>query len=96
MRKLKDMLRLRAAGLTVRQISISLRFSVGVVSKYLQLAEQAGLIWPLPDDLDDSGLEAATWESRSHRYGEQRRPRRRDECLRDAAPRSRLSRRATE
>jgi transposase len=60
MRKLKDTLRLRAAGLTIRQISASLRLSVGVVSKYLSLASRAELTWPLPDHLvDDDALERA-------------------------------------
>src|SRR5215469_13175192 len=56
MRQIKDILRLRHdAGLTLREIARSLNISVGVVSKYLQLAA-AGITWPPPDDLDEDAL----------------------------------------
>jgi len=47
MRKIREVLRLRASGLSQHQISRSLRLSVGVVNKYIKLANQAGLSWPL-------------------------------------------------
>lgn len=72
MRKLKDTLRLRAAGLTVRQISRSLRISTGVVSKYLQLAHRAGLSWPLPDHFDDATLERTIYGVAPHPTGASR------------------------
>lgn len=57
MYQIKDILRLRyAAGLSQREIARSLSISVGVVSKYLQLAAVAGIRWPLPDDLDEQAL----------------------------------------
>jgi transposase len=57
MRQIKEMLRLRhVTQLSVRAIARSLNVSVGVVSKYLQLAAQAGLGWPLPDELDEAAL----------------------------------------
>jgi transposase len=57
MRQIKDILRLRHdAGLTLREIARSLNISVGVVSKYLQLAAAAGITWPPPDDLDEDAL----------------------------------------
>ena len=47
MRQIKDILRLRHdAGLSLREIARSLNLSVGVVSKYLQLAAVAGIGWP--------------------------------------------------
>ena len=59
MRKIKDVLRLKyEAGLSCRQIAASLKLSVGVISKYAKAAEAAGLLWPLPDGLDDTALEA--------------------------------------
>ena len=59
MRKIKDVLRLKyEADLSCRQIAASLKLSVGVISKYTQAAEAAGLPWPLPDGLDDSTLAA--------------------------------------
>ena len=52
MRHIKDILRLRYdAGLSLREIARSLHLSVGVVSKYLQLAAEAGIGWPPPADL---------------------------------------------
>jgi transposase len=59
MRKIRETLRLRAAGLSIRQIAASLVVSIGVVSKYLELAAAAGLGWPLPESLDDSALQRA-------------------------------------
>ena len=57
MRQLKELLRLKyAAGLSHRQIATSLNISTGVVSKYVHLAEVAGLRYPLPDDIDDARL----------------------------------------
>lgn len=55
--KIKDILRLRHdAGLSLREIARSLNLSLGVVSKYLQLAAAAGLGWPLPAELDEGSL----------------------------------------
>lgn len=57
MRKLREILRLRyECKLSTRQISRSTRVSVGAVNKYLKRFEDAGLIWPLPDDMDDTAL----------------------------------------
>src|SRR5258706_14238675 len=57
MRHIKDILRLRYdAGLSLREIARSLHLSVGVVSKYLQLAAEAGIGWPPPADLDEQAL----------------------------------------
>lgn len=58
MRKIRDVLRYRhSAGLSLDAIAKALKLSKGVVAKYVRLAGAAGLTWPLPDDLDDSGLE---------------------------------------
>ena len=58
MRKIRDVLRYRhSAGLSLDAIARSLNLSKGVVAKYVRLAHAAGLTWPLPDDLDDAGLE---------------------------------------
>ena len=59
MRKIKDVLRLKFdADLSCRQIAASLKLSVGVISKYINAAEEAGLSWPLPEGMDESTLEA--------------------------------------
>jgi len=58
MRKIRDVLRYRhSAGLSLEATARALNLSKGVVAKYLRLASAAGLSWPLPDELDDSGLE---------------------------------------
>jgi transposase len=57
MRQIKDILRLKHdAGLSLREIARSLNLSVGVVSKYLQLAAAAGIGWPPPTELDEEAL----------------------------------------
>ena len=57
MRQIKDILRLKHdAGLSLREIARSLNLSIGVVSKYLQLAAAAGIGWPPPADLDEEAL----------------------------------------
>ncbi len=57
MRKFKDVLRLKfEAGLSQRQIASALNLSVGVVNKYLNAAQAAGITWPPPDDLSESQL----------------------------------------
>ena len=57
MRKIRDVLRLRlAAGLSIRQIKDSTKISVGAIQKLLRKADELGLSWPLPDELDDCRL----------------------------------------
>ena len=59
MRKIRELLRLRwEHHLPQRVISQSLGLSQGSISDYLSRARRAGLIWPLPDTLDDASLEA--------------------------------------
>jgi transposase len=57
MRKFKDVLRLKyEAGLSQRQIASALHLSLGVVNKYLNAAQAAGITWPPPEDLSESQL----------------------------------------
>ncbi len=57
MRKLRDILRLRLdAGLSYRQIQASTKVSVGLIQKLMTQAEELGLTWPLPPELDDNQL----------------------------------------
>jgi transposase len=58
MRKIKEFLRLRAAGLSNRVIARSLGISHSTVRQYRQRVEAAGLAWPLPAELSDRALEA--------------------------------------
>jgi transposase len=56
MHKIRELLRLAAAGLSQPQIARVLEISLGVVNKYLQAARRAELGWPLPEDLSDAQL----------------------------------------
>jgi len=62
MRKIGDALRFRSGGLTLREIAISLGVGRSTVSEYLKRAEDAGLSWPLPDDVVESDLEARLFQ----------------------------------
>ncbi len=58
MRKIREVLRLKwAHDLSIRKIAQSCGISRPGVDEYLRRAKNAGLSWPLPDDLDDSRLE---------------------------------------
>jgi len=59
MRKVREVLRLRfGLGLFQSQIARSCSIGQATVHRYLQKAAAAGLSWPLPEELDDSRLEA--------------------------------------
>ncbi|SFQ79366.1 hypothetical protein SAMN05421764_1285 [Donghicola eburneus] len=58
MRRIRDVLRLKfAQGLSERAIATSLGLGKGSVGTYVRRAREAGLGWPLPEGLDDDGLE---------------------------------------
>ncbi|MCE6949669.1 hypothetical protein LAZ29_01810 [Cereibacter sphaeroides] len=57
MRKIKDVLRLHAAGRSARQIGASVGVGRSTVGEYLRRADVAGLSWPLPEELDEEELE---------------------------------------
>src|SRR5438309_9937465 len=57
MRRIREVLRLRHQGLTERVIARMLGVSNGVVHGYVRRARLAGLAWPLPEGIDDEGLE---------------------------------------
>lgn len=63
MRKIADALRLRAGGLTLREIAISLGIGRSTVGEYLRRADLIGLSWPLPDGISDSDLECRLFAS---------------------------------
>ena len=59
MRTIIEVLRLKYdAGLSHEKIARACGLSKGVVSKYVSLAQVAGLTWPLPDGTDEAALEA--------------------------------------
>jgi len=57
MRKIKEVLRLRAQGLSNRAIARSLKIPRTTVRRYSTRAQEAGLSWPLPEGLTESALE---------------------------------------
>ena len=58
MRQLREILRLHfEAGLSERQIARICLVGKGTVRRYLKRVAAAGLVWPLPADLDDASLE---------------------------------------
>src|SRR3981081_3589396 len=58
MRQVGEVLRLNAQGFSYRRIGQSVGISASTVQGYLERAQQAGLSWPPPDDLDDTAIEA--------------------------------------
>ena len=56
-RKIRDVLRLSAAGMSKRQIAASLGVSATAAGECTRRARRAGLAWPLPDELSDEELE---------------------------------------
>lgn len=64
MRKLREILRLRfETGLSVRQIGVVLRTSPTTVSEYLRRLEEAGIGWPLANDVTDEEIERRLFPS---------------------------------
>ena len=57
MRKIHDVLRLHAGGLSKRRIAVGLNIGRAAVGDYLRRARRAGLAWPLPEGLSDEALE---------------------------------------
>src|SRR5882762_9805338 len=58
MRSVREILRLKAEGLSDRAIARSTRLARSTVSDYTGRAVAAGLSWPLPEGLTDTALEA--------------------------------------
>jgi transposase len=57
-RRIMEVLRLTAQGLSYRQIGQSVGISASTIQGYVKRAQSAGLSWPLPDGLDGLALEA--------------------------------------
>ena len=57
-RKIRDMLRLSAAGMSKRMIAAGHCIGATATGECLRRAREAGVGWPLPDDMTDAGLEA--------------------------------------
>ena len=64
MRKIREVLRLRAEGFTEREIARSVGCARSSVQICLWRAEQAGVSWPLAPDQDEARLEALLYPRR--------------------------------
>jgi hypothetical protein len=51
MRKIRDLLRLSAAGMSKRKIAAALGVGATAAGECIRRARRAGLTWPLPDEL---------------------------------------------
>ena len=56
MRKIRDVLRLSAEGLSTRQMASSLAIGRTTLRGYLDRARDAGVSWPLPPEMSDAEL----------------------------------------
>src|SRR3984957_17129049 len=56
MRKIRDVLRLRAGGMSKRKIAASLSIGATAAGDCMRRARCAGLSWPLPEDLSEEAL----------------------------------------
>jgi transposase len=60
-RKIREVLRLKAAGLSDRQIAKSVGSARSTVQACVARAREVGLAWPLSEELDEAALEAALY-----------------------------------
>ncbi len=58
MRRVRDVIRMKAAGLPNREIAQRMGAAPSTVRFTIRRFEAAGLSWPLPDELTDGALEA--------------------------------------
>lgn len=59
MRKIGEVLRLRAAGMSYREIGRSVGIGQATVGEYLARAQAAGIGWPLPAEMEEAEIEEA-------------------------------------
>jgi hypothetical protein len=57
MRKIRDVLRLHAGGMSKRKIAASLSIGMTAAGECVRRARRAGLSWPLSEELSDEALE---------------------------------------
>jgi transposase len=57
-RKIREVLRLKAEAFSDRQIAASIGSSRSTVQECLRRCREAGLIWPLPEEMDEAALHA--------------------------------------
>uniref|UniRef100_UPI003219EB9C helix-turn-helix domain-containing protein n=1 Tax=Paracoccus sp. SSK6 TaxID=3143131 RepID=UPI003219EB9C len=71
MRKIEDVLRLHAQGMSTRRIALATGVGKTTVIEYLRRAAVAGLSWPLPEGLDEEALERRVFPPPPPSHGRQ-------------------------
>jgi len=72
MRGAREIIRLKSSGVSTHEIARRLGLARSTVRETLRRAETAGLVWPLPEDMNDAALEAALYASRRSKRGHRR------------------------
>jgi len=72
MRHVRDVIRLKWAGLAAREIARRVGAAPSTVRATLERAEAAGLGWPLPEELTDAALEARLFANAGTKQGHRR------------------------
>ena len=74
MRKIKEVLRLKQAGLSNRAVARACSIGKETVREYLARAAEAGLGWPLPDGMTEDELERKLFPYEIHLGGKRKEP----------------------
>jgi transposase len=72
MRQVRDVLRLKATGVAIREIARRVGAAPSTVRLTIRRLEAAGLSWPLPTDMTDSALEQRLFTSAGTKVGHRR------------------------
>jgi transposase len=72
MRQAREIIRLKSTSISAHEISRRLGMPRSTVRETLRRAESAGLSWPLPERMNDDGLEAALYANRRSKRGHRR------------------------
>jgi transposase-like protein len=69
MRRVRDVIKLKEAGLAVHEIARRVGAAPSTVRETLRRIEAAGLAFPPPEELTDAALEARLFRQRGHQTG---------------------------
>jgi IS30 family transposase len=69
MRDAREIIRLKFLSVSTHEIARRLNMARSTVRETLKRADGAGLSWPLPEGMNDKGLEAALYASRRRKCG---------------------------
>jgi len=72
MRQAREIIRLKSTSISAHEISRRLGMPRSTVRETLRRAESAGFSWPLPERMNDDGLEAALYANRRSKRGHRR------------------------